>query len=93
MDFSLSKDQTELRDGIIRFARQELSDDVLQRDARGEFSKALWKKCAGFGIQGLPIPEEYGGSGLDALTTIVALEALGYGCKDNGLLFSLNAQM
>ncbi|MGQ0572171.1 MAG: acyl-CoA dehydrogenase family protein [Armatimonadota bacterium] len=93
MDFSLSKDQTELRDGIIRFARQELSDDVLQRDASGEFSKTLWKKCAGFGIQGLPIPEEYGGSGLDALTTIVALEALGYGCKDNGLLFSLNAQM
>ena len=35
----------------------------------------------------------YGGSAADALTTIVALEALGYGCNDNGLLFSLNAQM
>jgi alkylation response protein AidB-like acyl-CoA dehydrogenase len=93
MDFSLSREQLELRDSVIRFARRELTDDVLQRDAQGEFSPVFWRKCAEFGIQGLPIPEEYGGSGSDALTTIVALEALGYACKDNGLLFSLNAQM
>lgn len=93
MDFSLSREQLELRDSVIRFARRELTDDVLQRDAQGEFSPVFWRKCAKFGIQGLPIPEEYGGSGSDALTTIVALEALGYACKDNGLLFSLNAQM
>lgn len=93
MDFSLSREQLELRDSVIRFARRELTDDVLQRDAQGEFSLVFWRKCAEFGIQGLPIPEEYGGSGSDALTTIVALEALGYACKDNGLLFSLNAQM
>lgn len=93
MNFSLTEDQTRLRESIIRFARHELEDDVRSRDARGEFSPELWEKCARFGIQGLPVPEEYGGSGTDALTTIVALEALGYGCKDNGLLFSLNAQM
>jgi len=93
MDFSLSREQAELRESVIRFARRELTDDVLQRDARGEFSRELWRRCAAFGIQGLPIPEEYGGSGQDALSTIVALEALGYACKDNGLLFSLNAQM
>jgi len=93
MDFSLSPKQAELRESVIRFARRELADDVVQRDAQGEFSRELWRRCAVFGIQGLPIPEEYGGSGQDALSTIVALEALGYACKDNGLLFSLNAQM
>jgi hypothetical protein len=93
MDFSLTQEQQDLQKAIIRFAEQELRDDVMGRDERREFSRALWEKCARFGIPGLPIPEQFGGSGFDALTTIVALEALGYGCKDNGLLFSLNAQM
>ncbi|MGQ0549326.1 MAG: acyl-CoA dehydrogenase family protein [Armatimonadota bacterium] len=93
MDFSLSPEQRELYAAVLRFAQRELNDDLAQRDARGEFARDLWKKCAEFGIQGLPIAEQYGGSGRDALTTVVALEALGYACRDNGLLFSLNAQM
>src|SRR6202034_87124 len=34
-----------------------------------------------------------GGAGADSLTTVLVMEALGYGCHDNGLIFSLNAQM
>src|SRR6185369_9588447 len=41
----------------------------------------------------LPVFEEYGGLGLDALTTSIALEALGYGCEDGGLVFSLCAHL
>ncbi len=93
MDFSWSDEQLRLRDSIVDFARRELGDDLIARDRAGELSRALWAKCAGFGILGLPIPEELGGSGLDVLTTMLAMEALGYGCKDNGLIFALNAQM
>jgi hypothetical protein len=93
MNFAPSPKQTDLRESVIRFARRELSDDVRSRDARGEFSRELWRRCATFGIQGLPVPEAYGGSGEDALTTFLTLEALGYGCLDGGLTFSLNAQM
>ncbi len=93
MDFSLSQEQRELYAAVVRFAQQELNDDLAQRDRQGEFARGLWTKCAEFGIQGLPVSEQYGGSGRDALTTVVALEALGYACRDNGLLFSLNAQM
>ncbi len=45
------------------------------------------------GIQGLPVPEEYGGSGVDALTCVIGLEALGYGCRDGGLVFALCAHL
>lgn len=78
---------------MIRFAKEELNDDVAKRDRDEEFPFDFWKKCAAFGIQGLPVPPEYGGGGADTLTTVCALEALGYGCKDNGFLFSLNAHM
>ncbi|MBI4636891.1 MAG: acyl-CoA dehydrogenase family protein [Candidatus Rokubacteria bacterium] len=93
MDFSWNEDQLALREATIRFAQRELKDDLIERDRRGEFSWENWRQCAEFGIQGLPVPEEYGGRGLDILTTILVMEALGYGCKDNGLIFALNAQL
>lgn len=93
MDFAWSEEQAAFRKEVLRFAREELKDDVISRDRNEQFSWDLWKKCAKFGIQGLPIPTEYGGGGADTLTTVCALEALGYGCADNGLLFSINAHM
>ena len=93
MDFELTDEQRSLRASIVEFGRRELNEDVLERDKSGTFSRDAWQKCAGLGILGLPVPEAYGGTGADATTTMVALEALGYACADNGLLFSLNAQM
>jgi alkylation response protein AidB-like acyl-CoA dehydrogenase len=93
VDFSWSDDELTLQKSVIKFAREELNDNVIARDLNEEFSWDGWKKCAKFGIQGLPVAEEYGGGGADILTTVCALEALGYGCRDNGLIFSINAHM
>jgi alkylation response protein AidB-like acyl-CoA dehydrogenase len=93
LDFSWTEEQRQFRDEVVRFARAELNEDLIERDRKGEFSPEGWKRCAAFGIQGLPVPEEYGGGGADPLTIVLAMEALGYGCRDNGLIFSLNAQM
>lgn len=93
MDFSLSDEQRTLKDATLEFAKKELRDDLITRDRDGVFPNDLWKKCATFGIQGMPFPQAYGGQDSDILTTVLAMEALGNGCKDNGLLFALNAQM
>jgi alkylation response protein AidB-like acyl-CoA dehydrogenase len=93
MDFAWSEEQSQLRDTIAEFAKAELNDGLMEREARGEFQRDGWRRCAEMGIHGLPVPEEYGGMGLDALTTMAVLESLGYGCKDNGLVFSINAHM
>ena len=93
MDFSLSAEQRELTEAAVAFARRELNQDLVKREDAGEFPREAWQACAKFGIQGLPVPAELGGAGSDAVTTALVMEALGYGCHDNGLLFSLNAQM
>ena len=93
MDFSLSDEQSALRDSIVRFAQNELNDGVVERDRNQEFSRDLWLKCGEMGLQGLPVPEEYGGAGLDPLSSVIALEALGYGCRDGGLAFSICAHL
>jgi L-prolyl-PCP dehydrogenase len=92
VDFAWTADQLALHNAVADFARR-LDDDVIDRDRRAEFSRTLWNRCAEFGIQALPFPEEYGGRGLDILTTVFAMEALGYGCRDSGLIFGINAQM
>jgi alkylation response protein AidB-like acyl-CoA dehydrogenase len=93
LDFAWSEEQAAFRKEVIRFAKEELNDDLVRRDHDEEFPVHFWKKCGEFGLLGLPVPVEYGGAGADTLTTVCALEALGYGCKDNGFLFSLNAHM
>ncbi len=93
MDFAWSDEQTQLREAASRFASDALNDGLLERDRNGEFNRAGWKKCAEFGIHGLPVPKEYGGTDVDPLTTVGVLEKLGYGCKDNGLVFAVNAHM
>jgi len=93
MDFALTPAQQELQTAAIRFAQDELSDDLAARDEQSVFWHEGWKRCAQFGVQGLPIAPEHGGGGCDLVTTIAVMEGLGYGCRDQGLLFSINAHM
>ena len=93
MDFALSADQQRWHDDAVRFAREDLADDLLGRDERREFWRDGWRRCATFGVLGLPVPEAYGGRGHDLAVTIAAMEGLGYGCPDNGLLFAMNASL
>jgi alkylation response protein AidB-like acyl-CoA dehydrogenase len=93
VDFGLSAEQRELTEEAASFARRELNEDLLKREEAGEFPRDAWQKCAKFGVQGMPVPAALGGADADVLTTALVMEALGYGCHDNGLLFSLNAQL
>jgi alkylation response protein AidB-like acyl-CoA dehydrogenase len=93
MDFGWTDEQKQLREGVIAFARQTLNHDFEAREKAGEFSRQLWQECARFGIQGMPMPEEFGGSGHDVMTTMMVMEALGYSCLDQGLMFCLHAHM
>jgi alkylation response protein AidB-like acyl-CoA dehydrogenase len=89
----LDDEQRSLQRSIVTFAQRELNDDIDRRDHDASFPHEAWLKCARLGLLGLPVPSAYGGVGADATTIAGALEGLGYGCTDNGLIFSLNAQM
>jgi alkylation response protein AidB-like acyl-CoA dehydrogenase len=93
MDFSFTEEQQILKETIVRFASKELNDRILERDRQHLFPQGLWLKAGELRLQGLPVPEKYGGSGLDPLSTAIALEALGYGCEDSGLVFSICAHL
>ena len=60
--------------------------------ARRVLARGL-RRCARFGILGLPVPAEYGGQGQDLPTTVAAVEGLGHGCADTGLIFGTGASI
>ncbi|MGE5698955.1 MAG: acyl-CoA dehydrogenase family protein [Deltaproteobacteria bacterium] len=93
MEFGASEDQAKFKELVIDFARRELNDGAKDREKKREFNWEGWKKCAEFGIHGMAMPENYGGMGMDLLTCVAAMEGLGYGCTDSGLLFSINSQI
>ncbi len=95
MNFDYTDEQKKIRQEILDFCREAgLNDAIDARDRSGEFPRALFEKIGqGPCLQGLAIPKEYGGRGLDPLTTIVALEAFGYACEDNGLVFAVCAHL
>lgn len=93
MDLSFTAHQEEFKDSALEFARSKLNDTVLERDRDSEFSPSGWKACADFGLHGILVPENYGGLGLDALYYAAVMEGIGKGCKDNGLIFSINAHV
>ena len=95
MDFSWTPEQIELRDRIVEFARSSLNDANRERDRSGEFNRRGFELCAEFGIQSMAVPAAYNASGVDTdlVTAALAMEAIGYGCRDNGLSMALAAHM
>jgi alkylation response protein AidB-like acyl-CoA dehydrogenase len=94
VDFEFSPAQRRWHDAAAEFGRTELADPRLHdRDLRAEFWREGYERCARLGLAGLPVPTEYGGQGENLETAVAAMEGLGLGCEDSGLIFALNAAL
>ena len=93
MDGELSPELQKLQESAIDFSRAALGGSRVRADRDELFDRAGWDACARFGVFGLPIPEAYGGLGLGLSALLAVMEGLGYGTRDHGLLFSINAHL
>ena len=89
MDFAWSADHLELRRGAVEFASRRLAEGAIERDREGRFPRRLWRACAEFGLQGMLVPERWNGGGHDLLSAVAIMEGIGYGARDNGIVFSV----
>lgn len=93
MDFGFTPEQESYARTVEKFGREVVYPSVRERDETGRWDWDLWKQAGELGLLGLCIPEEYGGSGADAVTSYLACESFTKGSKDAGLFLSMGAHL
>lgn len=76
MDPSLAEEHRLVFESALAFARKEFGPDAARMDEEDRFPPDLWQRLAAAGYLGIGIPEEYGGSGGDYLTSALVCQAL-----------------
>ena len=91
MDFQLTEDQKMVQKLARDFAEKKLTPTVSERDDKEEFSRALTNELGEIGLTGICFPENYGGSGGDVLSYILAVEEISK--ADDGIGITLSASV
>jgi len=76
MDFNLTEEQIMIRDAARDFAQTELLPGVIERDEKQQFPTEQVKKMGELGFLGMMVDPTYGGSGLDAVSYVLAMEEI-----------------
>src|SRR5271155_1126833 len=88
MDFSLTEDQSLLKDSVARFIEREYSFDQRRKlvSSGGGFSETNWHTFAEMGWLMVALPEEHGGLGFTAVESSIIMEEFGKGLVAEPLL-------
>lgn len=75
-----------LRDSVRGFVKSEIEPQALKHDREERFNLSLFKKLGELGLLGITVSEDYGGAGMDALSSVIVHEELS--ASDPGLCLS-----
>lgn len=93
LDALLSNDHPK-KLSVAKWATSELDDPKLaERDHECTFWSEGWEKIGERGLLGSLISTDYGGSGNSLISTLLDLEGLGLGCRDDGLVFATTSSV
>nr|WP_299385295.1 acyl-CoA dehydrogenase [Allomuricauda sp.] len=90
MEFSLSEEQLMIQQAARDFAQNELLPGVVERDDAQNFPWELVQKMGELGFLGMMVGEQYGGSGLDTLSYVLAMEELSKVDASASVMVSVN---
>lgn len=93
MNFDLTKEQSLFEKMIKSFAEKEVKPLAAEIDETERFPVETVKKMAPLGIMGIPVPEEYGGSGGNNLMYSIAIEELSAACATTGVIVSAHTSL
>lgn len=91
MDFSLNQEQKMIRDSVRKFVQEQIMPHTRTWEKEAAFPRSLLHKMGELGYLGVPIPEEYGGAGLDYISEAIVFEEVGY--ADSSVRTTLSVQM
>jgi alkylation response protein AidB-like acyl-CoA dehydrogenase len=90
MDFNLTEEQIMIRDAARDFAQTELLSGVIERDEKQQFPAEQIKKMGELGFLGMMVDPDYGGSGLDTVSYVLAMEEISKIDASASVIMSVN---
>ena len=88
MNFDLSDEQKAWKKSVHDFVEEVVKPKAREVDEKEEFNWDAVRKGGPVGLLGMNIPEEYGGSNVDMISCVIAMEELGWGCGSTALSFT-----
>jgi butyryl-CoA dehydrogenase len=90
MSFKLTEEQLMIQSMVRDLAREEFAPRAMERDQTKLFPADNLKKLAELGLMGMMVPPEYGGSGADAVSYVLALAEVAYACASTAVVMSVH---
>ena len=79
-DIYFSEEHKMLQQMVREFAQNEVRPIAQELDEKGEFPYDLVEKMSSLGLMGIPWEEKFGGTGMDTLALVIAIEEIGKEC-------------
>ena len=76
MDYAETEEQSMIREMVRDFAEEVLAPTCLERDREQKPPLEEWKAFCEYGLQGVTIPEEFGGNPIDDISEAIIVEEL-----------------
>ncbi len=90
MSFKFTEEQLMIQSMVRDLAREEFAPRAMERDQKKIFPADNLKKLADLGLMGMMVPPEYGGSGADAVSYVLALSEVAYACASTAVVMSVH---
>ena len=90
MNFELTEEQIAVRDAARDFAQNVLKPGVIERDNEQRFPAEEIKQLAELGFMGMMVSPEYGGSGMDTMSYVLAMEEISKVDASTSVCMSVN---
>ena len=92
-DLTLTEEQELVQKTAREFAAERLLPRAAEFDQKGEVPLEVLRELAGLGFMGICIPESDGGSGLDVVSYVLALEEINRACASTGVIMSSHVSL
>ncbi len=90
MNFEFTEEQLMIQQAARDYAQRELIKDVIERDTKAEFPSLHIKNLAELGFMGMMVDPKYDGSGMDAISYVLAIEELSKVDASVSVIMSVN---
>lgn len=90
MDFSFSDEQLMLQDVARRIAKEKIAPSAEHFDATGEYPLENIRLLGENGLMGIEVPVEYGGSGMDPISSVLAIVEVSAADAAHATIMSVN---